>query len=173
MKPLRFVFLVALGLWAGAAWAELGAASAEGAAAEPRIDMAGTVQALKQVKVEDDDPEVPAPVRPLLTQLKHQLRDLITRTINAHLTDTAQLEGARKALMEELRKEGIGLENPSLVVVDHEYNVMDFAYGDIEQIHLTKFSSLPDLLAVTTTLPIVCGTDTSFTCTRRATGVGI
>jgi hypothetical protein len=69
------------------------------------IDLAATVQTLRRVRVADDETFVPLEARPLLTVLKHQLRDLITLTLNEQVSESSSLEAFRKALTAELEKQ--------------------------------------------------------------------
>jgi hypothetical protein len=125
------------------------------------IDIVGTIKALRQVRLPGDDPSVPVKIRPLLTTLKHQLRDLISMTLNSYTTKSDNLENVRKALLSELEEQGITFERPDVVVVGPDYVDHGYTYGDIYQIAVHKITDHPELLAATTTIGVCCGSDTS------------
>src|SRR5215470_19295822 len=52
-------------------------------AEEPDITLIGTVKSLKKIKTDWMDTYIPPAAKPLLTKLKHQLRDLILHALNA------------------------------------------------------------------------------------------
>lgn len=115
-------------------------------------------------KVELDDPEgfpytdVPEVARPLLTQLKHELRDLILATLNVPSgggTDPAQLSAR---VTDTLKQEGIPIGKDDLPGL----------FGGIRRIKFDRPPTQPALVAVTTTLEIPCGSDTSLYIFRQA-----
>ena len=132
--------------------------AAESAANE---DIALTTQSLQQLRVDRQSPEIPAEVRPLLTKLKHQLRDLIGATLNSHASGTDNLARMRKILLEELAKHPLAYETPEIVTISDDDGEPDFTYGRLQQIAIDKPTDHPELIAVTISLSVVCGTDTS------------
>lgn len=131
-------------------------------ASEPfSIDIAGTVAELRNCRVADGETSIPTEIRPLLTVLKHQLRDLISVTINSHVSESKSLEGLRNAISDELEKQGIHSEIRDIVVIVPDSANDSYTYGDIYQIAIHKVDGQPDLIAATTTIGVCCGDDTS------------
>jgi hypothetical protein len=119
-----------------------------------------TVASLRAIKTESDDVNVPEPAKPLLMRLKRQLRDLIHQTINQDPELTP--EYLQQIVLSELAIEGINIAKWPDVVKFEEYVDRGFTYGDIDGISIQRPEGHPDLLAVTTTVSVCCGEDTSF-----------
>jgi len=121
-----------------------------------------TIQQMRRVRVVEDPSidlpyEVPAEVRPLLTQLKHGLRDLLGETLNS--APTASPSRLRSNLLTRLSASGVRLADR------REYKSIEevppFTYGGIWDITLHKPKGHRNLVAAVTTLEIGCGTDSS------------
>jgi hypothetical protein len=138
--------------------------------AEPAgIDVAQTVKALRKIKTDNSlDTTIPPAARPLLTTLKHQLRDLISRTLDSHGGQSAQLDNVRAALVLELQKQGVAFEKPKWIVIDKNYVDNGYVYGDIWGVTVQNMPDDPNLVAATTTIGVCCGQDTSFYLFRRS-----
>src|SRR5271157_3484326 len=98
------------------------------------IDISRTVKALREIKVKDLDTTVPVPARPLLTTLKHQLRDLIQETLNSKLAESADLRGVREALSAESTRQGVVAERPDIVLVRTPWTAFAYTYGNVMEI---------------------------------------
>jgi hypothetical protein len=163
MLTIRFLFLFQFGLIP-----TFGAATAiEKGNEATTLDITGTVKALRQFRLAGDDPSIPVKIRPLLTTLKHQLRDLISLTLNKYGAESKSLENVRKALLSELEKQGVAFERPDVVVVEPDYVDHGYTYGDIHQIVIQKLADHPDLITATTTVGVCCGNDTSLYVYKR------
>jgi hypothetical protein len=151
-KRLLMIFLIALSLLA-AAWIR--------AAEDEKQSLGDTVRELNQLKVKNwSDTTVPPKARPLLTVLKHQLRDLIHKTLDANGTDIASLNKVHADLVSELEKQNIRGERYDIVRTSDDKEP-GFTYGRISSISIEKIKDSPDILAATTTIPVCCGSDTS------------
>lgn len=137
------------------------------------FDIAATIKALRHEILPSDDPSVPVKIRPLLTKLKHQLRDLISTSLNVSPADYENLENVGKVILEELQKQGISIGKRTVSVVklgsvDVPDNIEDgYTYGDINQVVVRRVINHPDLIAATTTIGVVCGDDTSLYIFKR------
>jgi len=125
---------------------------------------------MRQVKLPDYDTTVPVEIRPLLTRLKHQLRDLITLTLNSKVSESESLEDVKKALVAEFDKQGITSEKPDMVVVWPGKIDSGYVYGDIQQVGVHRIENRPDLIAATTTIGVCCGSDTSLYIYQKTQG---
>lgn len=113
-----------------------------------------TTKRLRDVKLVNGDElgyNVPAEAKPLLKTLKHQLRDLITEIINSEPNSTATPEELEARVLSTLRRAGVEV-GPS---GDYPW------YGQISEIAIRRPEAHEKLLAVTTTVEISCGNDTS------------
>ncbi len=120
-----------------------------------------TIYGLNNIKVESDEPRIPSCAKPLLTKLKHELRDLIGLTLNDY-KKTDDPKRLQKLVIDRLKKGGIRINsNVDEVWADDIVDIL-FPYGDIEDIEIKHPNNHPELLAVTTTISIGSTTDTSF-----------
>lgn len=132
-------------------------------------DIAETVKALKEIKVvEGVDTTVPPRARPLLTTLKHQLRDLIYGALDTNLHGSNKLEDVGKALSTELERQGIVAERPDIVVVGGGFPNRHQTYWEIQQIAIIQVPGHPDMIGATTTIRIPCGNDSSLYLFKRS-----
>jgi hypothetical protein len=146
--PLALCFASAAPLPACAA---LSRSTALPALAAARVaPIADTIQSLHQVPVEDLDTDVPAAVRPLLTQLKHELRDLVVERLSTFSGDRPA-STLKAELVEALRQQGVHLGETK----------EKSPYGDILDLQTERPAAHPELLAVTIILDVMCGADSS------------
>lgn len=129
-------------------------------------DIANTLAALREIKVDSGETAVPAAARPLLTRLKHQLRDLATAALNADSAAAPDLNGVRARLLAALREQH-AIPEKEIVLVPEGYTATLNPYGSIEQIAIQPFGEGPALIGVTVTLGINCGSDTALYLYRR------
>jgi hypothetical protein len=105
----------------------------------------------------DWDPDIAIPARELITSLKHQLRDLITLTLQANPDqEAAEL---KQGVLSQLSSIGVGEPedaNPAPAGADCR-----FPYGAIYNVEVERPNQANDLIGVTTSLGVVCGEDTS------------
>jgi len=157
---IMIVFISLLQFGFGTA-TEAAGTSVQKSAETAGIDLARTVKALRQIRTDSSDTTIPPAARPLLTTLKHQLRDLIYRVLTSHGGHSNNLADVQKALLTELQKQGITFKKPKTVVVGKDYVDPGYTYGNIYQVTVEKLARHPDLMAATTTIGVCCGTDTS------------
>jgi hypothetical protein len=141
---LRLLFVLVLGA------ARLGARVA---AHEQAAAVADTVHKLAAVRPADVELpyDVPQAAQPLLTQLKHGLRDLILDTISDRASGGVNTTQLTRSVLQKLKSVGVevgGEDQP-------EY------FGGISGLEIVQPSGHPELRAATTTLNIPCGDDTS------------
>ena len=122
--------------------------------------IAQTVAYLHRIKAADDR-DIPLAARPLLTDLKHQMRDLIVETISALGTESPSAESLRRTLWEQLTIHGVAIEQPKEGTGAEDFTESGYALGDVFDIQVQRPAGHPDLIVVTTTLEIPCGRDTS------------
>lgn len=119
-----------------------------------------TVQRLRQIKTEPDG-GVPPSVILLLTRLKHQLRDLISGTLNAPENRGQTPQHLQAGVLSKLKRSRLVVNELEDIVVDEKYVEPPYVYGDIFHIEIRQPAGYPDLLVATTTLGVCCGEDTS------------
>jgi hypothetical protein len=113
--------------------------------------LAITLREMQRVKVDDMDVDVPTQVIPLMTQAKHQLRDLFGMILSENPDANPVL--ARKKLIALLAQARIALQQPR----DGNYP----GYGVIEHLRIVQPTGHPDLLIFVPALNIVCGEDSA------------
>jgi hypothetical protein len=102
--------------------------------------------------MEEDLPyDVPEAARPLLTELKHQLRDLILRTLNAAHKQVVDADQLTAEVFKELEREGVPVGEKKLPKSQE--------YGGILDVKITQPKNNPDLVAATVTLQVPCSED--------------
>src|SRR5581483_9630582 len=99
-------------------------------------------------------------MRGLLTTLKHQLRDLIIRQVQAG--DRSSPARMQAATIAALAGQGVLVERPEALT--------DAVYGHVIGLEIERPALHPDLLVAKTTLAIPCGDDTSFYLFKRVAG---
>jgi hypothetical protein len=120
-----------------------------------------TVKALKQIHTNVYETNIPPAAKPLLTTLKHQLRDLIGEALasEGRAVSTQQIEAGT---IVDLRSAGIAVSDPECVLVDENYVDNGYDYGEIYSIFVKRIDlCFVDLIAVTTSIGVCCGEDTS------------
>jgi hypothetical protein len=126
----------------------------------PLID---TVARLKQIHTDSDDANIPPAAKPLLTTLKHQLRDLIGEILASEGGD-ASAQQIEARVIEELRRSGIDVREPLCHVYDPNEVDKGYDYGEIYNITVERPDSdlcINNLIGVTTGIGVLCGEDTS------------
>jgi len=122
--------------------------------------VAGTVASLRQIHTDSMDPDIPVAAKPLLTALKHQLRDLIANRLRFEKRQVSTQQLQARAIV-DLSELGLIDNEEGSVIVDASYVDRGYDYGDIERITVTRPHYDFDVIAVTTTVGICCGEDTS------------
>jgi hypothetical protein len=121
--------------------------------------ISSTVRSLQKVNGEAVyDSKIPPDVRDLLTRLKHQLRDLVGRTLDASVNATTPARAAQASISAALRREGVPPPRPNDDV---------HTFGNVISINITRPSGHPDIIAATTTISVHCGDDSSLYLFRR------
>jgi len=122
--------------------------------------IANTLENLRRIHTSSYDGVIPIPARPLLKALKHQLRYLITNLLRSETAEasTKQLEAI---LIENLRRVGVTVSEPPYVIIDNNYVDTGYNYGAIYNISIRRPLYCADLIAVTTTIGVLCGEDSS------------
>jgi hypothetical protein len=130
-----------------------------------------TLERLAGIGVKARDPDIPSAVKPLLTTLKHQLRDLIIRIVNDETIRWNTPDDLTSQVLSSLREHGITVGASDKDQDDwEEEERREYAYNDIRRISIEVPANHPDLLVATTTLWVMCGEDTSFYLFRRTKG---
>src|SRR5437763_7564703 len=112
--------------------------------------IARTLQQMRTLKLVDSiGYEVPPDAIPLLTQVKHQLRDLFLKTLNDSGPGTTATK-AKSAFLAQLGAAGIAVPGDSRE---------DEVYGHIWSINVEQRFGHPDLLIFSPELSIACGND--------------
>jgi hypothetical protein len=124
------------------------------------IDVARTVKALRKIRTDSGETTIPPAARPLLTS-QHQLRELISKTLNSDGNRSKTPDLIRKAILSELRKQGITFVKPETTIIDKDYVDPGYTYGEIYKVAVETIPHHPDLIAATTTIGVCRGTDTS------------
>jgi hypothetical protein len=118
-----------------------------------------TVGSLRGIHTGSMETQIPVAAKPLLTTLKHQLRDFIANRLRfqKRQVSTQKLQARTIVDLSELD-----------LIVDEEGSFYDpnkfekgYDYGDIYSITVTRPRFDFDVIAVTTTVGICCGEDTS------------
>jgi len=121
--------------------------------------ISSTARALQAVNGEAAyDNKIPPDVRALLTQLKHQLRDLIQKTLDESVSARTPPGVVHARVLAALRREGVSTGGPKDDV---------HTFGSINDLDITRPRGHPDLLAATTNVSVHCGTDGSLYLFRR------
>ncbi|HJQ22726.1 MAG TPA: hypothetical protein VKA60_02345 [Blastocatellia bacterium] len=109
--------------------------------------------------------EVPKAIRGLLTTLKHQLRDIIIKQVNARASRSSPAR-MRAAARAALAGYGVPVGEPEAWTHDPFLA----GYGYVLGLEIERPASHPDLLVAKTRLAIPCGDDTSFYLFKRNAG---
>lgn len=121
--------------------------------------ISSTVRALRQVNGEEVyDSKIPADVRALLTKLKHQLRGLAQTTLDADAAAGTPASVLNAKVLDALRREGVSTDGPTDDV---------HTFGSVLSVNVTRPRGHASLVAVTTTVSVHCGSDTSLYLFRR------
>jgi hypothetical protein len=128
--------------------------------------LVGTVNRLRQIHTDSYETNIPPAAKTLLATLKRQLRDLIGEVLASEGGEPgAQQIEAR--VIEDLRSFGVAVKEPGCVVVGMDYVDGGYDYGQIHSITVTRPRPCFDLIAVTTTIGVCCGEDTSLYLFKR------
>ena len=137
----------------------------EQSASSPADDLdlrlvAETVDSLRRIHSDSRDYAIPPAARPLLTVLKHRLRDLISDLLRVQGSEASPQQLQAKVIV-DLRRSGVIVSEPACVTHDQNYVDTGYGYGDIYDIAIKRPHYGLDLIAVTTTIGVCCGEDTS------------
>jgi hypothetical protein len=150
------------------------------AASQPDAALAATYKSLRQIGTGDTrkglpDTDVPEAAKTLLTQLKHGLRDLIADTLNNRDNRSATPLQLRSQVVNRLAQNNIKVvypndEEPPDEVYDPDKPEPEikFLYGEVNRIKIQTPAQHLNLLAITTTVSVPYGSDTSLYLFRRA-----
>lgn len=134
-------------------------AHAQNNSGSPNDSVASTVRALRQVNGEEAyDSKIPGDARALLTKLKHQLRDLVQKTLDADAAASTHASVLQTRVLAALRREGVSTGGPTDDV---------HTFGSVMAIDVSLPRGHRDLIAVTTTVSVHCGSDSSLYLFRR------
>jgi len=125
-------------------------------------EISQTVKELKAAPVDTEVPgtEVPDEASPLLTQLKHELRDLITARLAGAARDAAPAK-LQESVRNDLKAGGMVLQSDVPEIPRTGPLPEDAEFGFIQKITIEKPAKHEDLLVAVTTLQIPCGSDSS------------
>lgn len=113
------------------------------------------------------DPRLPAAAIPLLTQLKHQLLDLILETLNESGAQKKTPKQLQASVLAKLSRVGVRVEAQKDVVADGNQRESGYIYADIYDIRIERPARHHNLLAVTTIIGVCCGDDSSLYVFKR------
>lgn len=117
-----------------------------------------TMRELQKIPLQYElDWMIPKPARPLLTTLKHQLIQEIVTTLNSDISMSSNNKRLNSMLLSSLRRKGIPLNG----------NWESSPYGVVYEPNVEKPKGHSDYLVVTTTLPVICGDDSSVYVLKR------
>lgn len=136
-------------------------ASAQNASDSSTDSISSTVSALRQVNGEEVyESKIPPDVRALLTKLKHQLRDLVQKSLDADANANAQTPAPvlQARVLASLRREGVSTGWPRDDV---------HTFGSVISVNVTRPRGHADLIAAATTVSVHCGSDSSLYLFRR------
>ena len=119
-----------------------------------------TIKQLRQIKTDRFDP-LPATAPPLLTQLKHQLLNVISETIQSPENQSKTPVQLQTLTLKKLRQLGVKIgyspeDNPDI-----------YTYGDINEVTVKHPAGNVNILTATTTIGVCCGEDTSLYVFKR------
>lgn len=119
-----------------------------------------TVASLRGFHVDSTDAEIPLSARPLLITLKHELRNLISNRLRAEGREVSTQQ-VQASVIVDLKRSGVIVTEPPCVIIDANSVDTGYDYGDIYDITIKRPHDCLDLIAVTTTLGVLCGQDSS------------
>ena len=136
-------------------------------AQKPATPLQQTVQALRRIHTNCYEIAIPARAKPLLATLKKQLEDLVSATLADPSAAHLSASDLQFNINAKLKADGVLTDRSADTTADENYVDSRYDYGDVFEINVTQPAEHPDLLAVTTTIGICCGEDTSFYLYRR------
>ena len=146
---------VLLALLASCGSVSLAASGLDNTPTNSRISgITGTLKNLKAVKLPSEQRRwggVPDDARTLLTELKHQLRDVLSDAVTSQRGSEADPRAMSANLLKELRRSGIEVKSQDC----HQ------AYGCIVQVGFRQPSGFPNLLVATSIVTAYCARDAS------------
>jgi hypothetical protein len=119
-----------------------------------------TVASLRGFHVDSTDAGIPVSARPLLITLKHELRDLISNRLRSEGREVSTQQ-VQASVIVDLKHSGVIVTEPACVIIDADFVDTGYEYGDIYDITIKRPHDCFDLIAVTTTLGVLCGQDSS------------
>jgi hypothetical protein len=127
------------------------------------VSIANTAKKLQEIKVAPSETNVPPRAIRLLTDLKQKLRELVTIALNTSTEAGDDPANAKKMVINALDRQGIRVESPDDSDAPSHNQLPDnsCAYGSIYSITIDKPVHYADIIAVTVTIGINCGEDTS------------
>ena len=133
--------------------------TAQNVSDSPPDSISSTVRALRQVDgAAAYDSKIPTDVRALLTKLKHQLRDLVQKSLDADADARTPASVSNAKVLAALRREGVSTGGPKDDV---------HTFGSVVSVNVTRPRGHANLVAATTTVSVHCGSDTSLYLFRR------
>ena len=135
----------------------------------PRADrccLMNAIDTLKKIHTSSHETNIPYEAQPQLTALKHHLLDLIVEILGSEGADVSAQEIEARAIV-DLRHLGIAVKEQGCFLVDENYVDKGYDYGQIHSITVTRPRPCFNLIAVTTTIGVCCGEDTSLYLFKR------
>jgi hypothetical protein len=126
----------------------------------PVTPLQQTVHALRRIHTDCFDTGIPAQAKPLLAELKNDLEVLVTDVLADPRAAHMSASDLQSAINAKLKSDGVLTSRST-----DDYSRYD--YGDVFDVTVKQPVGHPDLLAVTATIGICCGEDTSFYVYRR------
>ncbi|HVF43409.1 MAG TPA: hypothetical protein VM936_10385 [Pyrinomonadaceae bacterium] len=149
--PAALAFAILAALHAGA--------PAQNVSDPPADSISSTARALRQVDgAAAYDSEIPPDARALLSKLKHQLRNLVQKTLDADAAASTPAPALQARVLAALRREGVAAGGPKDDV---------HTFGSVVSVNVSRPRGHAGLVAVTTEVSVHCGSDTSLYLFRR------
>ena len=122
-----------------------------------------TLDRLRALKVSAGSVDIPVVIRPLLTDLKHELRDLILATLNEKTLHRENSQELKFHILSTLQRNNIPIEEFQTSAEEKpEHDPEYYTYDDIRAIQIEQPPEHPDFLVAMTTFWVMYGEDTSF-----------
>jgi hypothetical protein len=117
--------------------------------------------ALKAIHTDGYETDIPPDAKPLLINLKHLLRDLMGEALAPEGRNVSAQQIEARAIV-DLMSAGVAVSDPECVAVDAHYADNGYDYGEVHRVTVKRLDlCFVDLIAVTTTIGVCCGEDTS------------
>lgn len=144
-----------------------GVAPAPLVAPPPQTPLQTVVSSLRRIHVDGSDTRVPAEARPRLDTLKTEIERVVSETLADPFAAGRDASDLESSVNVRLANEGVLIEPSDDTTVYESDLDTGYDYGDVYPVTVTAPPGHTDLLVVTTTIGVCCGTDTSLYLYRK------